>query len=202
MKTNHSFLALAVLASSTFTANAAVIANTLSANNQANLAADAGQTFTTTVLGTENALSTIEIEGPQTAAGPLGPFTLQLFTDADGDHMTWGLGTLLASSDSQTFTAGATEISTFTFASQPVLLDNTPYAFVFTDGSGTPVEARFGLTNASAITDGTLFGGGAQQFGDAFDTAMRITTVNPVPEPSSALLTGLSALALLRRHRK
>lgn len=201
MKTNSLFI-LTALAASSIAANGAVIVNTLAANNQANLAADAGQTFTTNILGLENALSTIEIEGPQSAAGPLGPFTLELYTDTDGDHSTWDPGALVASSDTQTFTAGGATISTFTFASQPVLADSTPYAFVFTDGAGTRVEARFGLTNATAISDGTLFGGGAQQFGNAFDTAMRITTVEPIPEPSSALLAGVGALAFLRRRRK
>jgi hypothetical protein len=202
MKMNHySLIALVI---SAFSANAAVIVNTLPANNQANLDPDVGQTFTTTVLGAENALSTIEIEGPQTSVGtdPLGPFTLELWTDADGDHSTWGTGTLLASSDSQSMVAGGATITTFIFASQPVLSDSTVYAFTYTDGSGTRVAARMGLTNATAISDGTLFGGGTQQFGNAFDTAMRITTVAPVPEPSSSLLAGIAGLALLRRRRK
>jgi len=189
---------LALLVTTSLAANAAVIYDTLPANNQANLAADAGQTFTTSVLGAENALSTIEIEGPQ-SGGLADAITIQLWTDLDGDHSTWGTGSLLATSDSQVLSDGA--ISTFTFQDQPILSDATPYAFVFTDGSGTRVGARTGLTNAAAISDGTLFGGGTQQFGDAFDTAMRITTVNAVPEPSSALLAGLSALALLRRRK-
>jgi len=104
MKINRYSLALAALATSSFAANAAVIIDTLPANNQANLAADAGQTFTTGILGSENALTTIEIEGPQ-ATGAVGPFTLELWTDADGDHSTWGTGSLIATSDSQTFTA-------------------------------------------------------------------------------------------------
>ncbi|MFT6178232.1 MAG: hypothetical protein ACJAQT_004041 [Akkermansiaceae bacterium] len=201
---NSKYTSIAILAGTALVANAAVIVNTLPANNQANLNADAGQTFTTTVLGAENALSTIEIEGPQSANGtdPMGPFTLELHTDLDGDHSTWGTGSLIASSDSQTFTAGGATISIFTFASQPVLADSTPYAFVFTDGLGTRVNARWGLTNATAISDGTLFGEGEQVFGNAFDSAMRITTVAPVPEPSSALLVALSGLALLRRRRR
>lgn len=202
MKINRN--SLVILATSALASHGAVIVNTLPANNQANLNADAGQTFTTTVLGAENALATIEIEGSQTNPGgtsPLGPFTLELWTDADGDHATWGTGSLIASSDSQTFTAGGATISTFTFASQPILADSTPYAFVFTDGSGTRVDARMGLTNASAITDGTLFGGGTQQFGNAFDMAMRITTVAPIPEPSTSLLALVAGFGLLRRRR-
>jgi hypothetical protein len=194
---------LATLAAGTLAAPAAVIVNTMPANNQANLNADAGQTFTTTALGAENALASIEIEGPQATNGldPLGPFTLELYTDADGNHATWGTGTLLGSSDSQSMIAGGQSITTFTFASLPVLSDNTPYAFVFTDGSGNRVPARMGLTNATAITDGTLFGGGVQQFGNAFDMAMRINTVNPIPEPSSALLAMVSTALLIRRRR-
>lgn len=199
---NARYTSIAFFAGIAVAANAAVIVSTLPANNQANLEADAGQTFTTTLLGAENALSTIEIEGPQTAAGPLGPFSLELWTDADGDHATWGTATLLATSDSQSLVAGTATVSTFTFASQPVLTDSTPYAFVFTDGSGTRVAARIGLTNATAITDGTVFGGGVQQFGNAFDSAMRITTVVPVPEPSAMLMAALSGVLLLRRNRK
>lgn len=196
-------LLLVTLAAGTLAAPAAVIVNTLPANNQANLNPDAGQTFTTSVLGAENALATVEIEGPQTTNGsdPLGPFTLELYTDADGNHATWGTGTFLGASDSQSMVAGGQTITTFTFASLPVLSDNTPYAFVFTDGSGNRVAARMGLTNATAITDGTLFGGGVQQFGNAFDMAMRITTVNPIPEPSSALLAMVSTALLIRRRR-
>jgi len=190
---------LVVLALSPLAANAAVIVDTLPANNQANLTADAGQTFTTSALGAENALSTIEIEGPQ--AGATGTaFTLELWTDVDGDHSTWGTGVLLGTSDAQVFSNNA--IATFTFASQPVLSDSTVYAFTYTDGSGTRILARMGLTNASAIADGTLFGGGTQQFGDAFDTAMRINTVASIPEPSSIFLSGLGALALLMRRRR
>ena len=190
---------LVVLAISSVAANAAVIVNTLPANNQANLNPDAGQTFTTSVLGAENALSTIEIEGPQAGATSTA-FTLELWTDVDGDQSTWGTGTLLGTSDAQVFSNGT--IATFTFASQPVLSDSTVYAFTYTDGAGTRILARMGLTNATAISDGTLFGGGTQQFGDAFDTAMRITTVASIPEPSTSLLAGLAGLALLRRRRR
>lgn len=190
-----------LLAASSLAGSAAVIVSTLPANNQANLQPDAGQTFTTAVLGSENALSTIEIEGPQASIGsdPLGPFTLELYTDADGDHATWGTGTLVGTSDSQSMVAGGATLSTFTFSALPVLNDSSVYAFVFTDGAGTRVPARFGLTNATAISDGTLFGGGTQQFGNAFDTAMRITTV--VPEPSTSVMALLAGLALCRRRR-
>lgn len=198
MKLTTSFALLACLCTS---GQAAVIVTTLPANNQANLQPDAGQTFTTTVLGSENALSTIEIEGPQATEGgdPMGPFVLELWTDGDGDHATWDPGTLLASSDSQSMTAGGATLSTFSFATLPVLADSTPYAFVFTDGAANNVAARFGLTDASDIADGTLFGGGTQQFGNNFDTAMRITTV--IPEPTTSLLALLSAFSLLRRRR-
>ena len=199
---NIKHYSLITLTISAFSANAAVIVNTLPANNQANMSPDAGQTFTTATLGAENALSTIEIEGPQAAGAAMGPFTLELWTDIDGDHSTWGTGTLLGTSDSQSFVAGTATLTTFTFASQPVLSDSTVYAFTYTDGSGTRVLARMGLTNATPIADGTLFGGGTQQFGDAFDTAMRITTVATIPEPSTSLLAGIAGLALLRRRRK
>jgi hypothetical protein len=192
----------------TLSAKSDVIVDTLPANDQANLSADAGQTFTTGFLGAENALATIEIEGPQ-ASNPgdaLGPFTLELWTDADGNHATWGTGTFVASSDSQSMVTGGATLTTFGFESLPVLTDSSVYAFVFTDGNGTRVPARFGLTNASAISDGTIFSGGAQAFNDAFDTAMRITTVSSVseiPEPTSIfVLSGILGVSFGMRRRK
>jgi len=156
-------------------AMADTVVSTTPANNQANLSADAGQTFTTGTLS-DTTLNRIQIEGPQTAAGPLGPFTLELYTDTDGDHGTWDPGTLLGSSTSATLIAGAASLTSFDFLSLPTLSSNTVYAFTYTDGAGSRVTARTGLTNATAISNGTLFSGGAQAFGDAFDTAMVIST--------------------------
>ena len=191
------------LALTTVPGQATLIVDTLPANNQANLTADAGQTFTTPIsLGAENLLSTIAIEGPQTdpgGASPLGPFVLELWTDTDGNSGTWDPGVLLGASDSQSIVAGGATMTTFTFASQPVLSDNTVYAFTYTDGAGTRVNARMGLTNATAIPDGSLFSVGGQVFSDAFDTAMQVTTV--IPEPSSLALVGLASVLLFVRRR-
>jgi hypothetical protein len=70
---------------------------------------------------------------------------------------------------------------------------------LYTDGAGLAIGSRNGLTNATAIADGTLFSAGGQVFSDAFDTAMRITTI---PEPSTSSLFALAGLVLLRRRRK
>lgn len=171
--------ALAVTCTSSSSVSADIVANTLPANNQANLAADAGQTFTTGSL-TESGLGSIEIEASQASAGEfLGPFTLELYTDVDGDHSTWDPGSLVATSTAGTFVPGAGNITTFNFGGE-MLSGNTVYGFTYTDGEGTRIGARMGLTNATAISDGTLFSGGNQVFGDAFDTAMRIITGAPV----------------------
>lgn len=178
--------------------HADIIVDTLPANNQANLNPDVGQTFTTGVLS-GNLLSTIEIEGPQVIrdGDPTGPFTLELWSDTDGDHSTWDPGVLIATStNSESMFEGL--ITTFLFSNE-VLSDNTVYGFTYTDGAGTRVAARMGLTNATAITDGTLFHEGAQVFSDAFDTAMRVTTV---PAPASIVLPGVLGLAAFGRRRR
>jgi len=175
-----------------------IVVDTLPANNQANLNADAGQTFTTGAL-TLKGLGTIEIEGPQSGASGT-VFGLELWTDTDQNHSTWDPGTLLATATNTSAFSNGT-ITTFNFSGE-ALADNTVYGFTYTDGAGNRILARMGLTNANAISNGTLFGGGSQQFGDAFDTAMRITTIRAIPEPSSIALIGVGLLGLVVRRRR
>ncbi|XAL98878.1 PEP-CTERM sorting domain-containing protein [Phycisphaeraceae bacterium D3-23] len=181
-------------------ASGAVIVDTLPANNQANLSADAGQTFTTGSLGAETNLATIVIEGPQgQASGAVLDYALALFVDTDGDHGTWDPGAVLGTSQFDSVVVGGATTTAFNF-SGVTLADNTVYGFQYVDAGGNAVDgARMGLTNATAISDGTLFSAGGQVFGDAFDTAMQVRTT--VPEPGSLALIGLGSLALLRRRR-
>ena len=90
-----------------------IVVDTLPANNRANLTAEAGQTFTTGLLGAEHSLLAIEIESASTGnvSDPQGPFVLEVWTDTDGDFATWDPGTLVASSLNQTsFVAGFTSV--------------------------------------------------------------------------------------------
>jgi hypothetical protein len=189
-----------------------IVADSTPANDRADLQPAAGQTFTTGVLGENNLLLSIEIQGPRDAPGathPLGPFYLEVWTDTDGDFQTWDPGTLVgASLEANSIQVGdgvnPGPLSMWTF-DRPTLADNAVYAFTYTapDGSGTLVAARMGLTNVEGIRleDGALFSGGVQPFGGVYDTSMRITTT-VIPEPSAALLllAGGAGLAALRRR--
>lgn len=190
----RSLLTLVLAALSATAADAAIIVDSLPANNQANLTAAAGQTFTTGSLGGDTTLASIEIEGPQGPATDMVlTYALALYTDSDQDHGTWDPGTLLGTSQVDTVVVGGATLTSFDFSGIS-LADNTVYAFKYVDAVGADVNsARMGLTNATALSDGTLFSAGSQVFGDAFDTAMRITTV---PEPGSLAAFGLAAMAL------
>lgn len=178
---------------------ATIVVDTLPANNQANLTLEAGQTFTTGSLGGDITLASIEIEGPRTTVpGESLTFALALHVDTDQNHSTWDPGTLLGTSQVDTVVAGGGILTIFNF-SGVTLDDNTVYAFKYVDAGGNAIGARMGLTNATAISDGSLFSAGGLVFNDAFDTAMRITTV---PEPAAVLLlgTGLAGVVALRRR--
>ncbi|MCA9240542.1 MAG: PEP-CTERM sorting domain-containing protein [Planctomycetales bacterium] len=194
-------LTLALAALLVGAADAVTVVDTLPANNQANLTAEAGQTFTTSSLGGATTLASIEIEGPQGPANNMIlTYALALYADGDQDHATWDPGALLGTSQLDTVVVGGATLTSFNFSGVS-LADNTVYAFKYVDTGGSAVNfARMGLTNANAISDGTLFSAGGQVFGDAFDTAMRITTV---PEPGSLAAFGLGVLAMfVRRGRR
>lgn len=203
MKLKYTF---AILAATALGANAAVVVSTSSSGGgaQANLVLT--QTFTSGSLGTETLLSTIGIYGPSsTPNGTLGPFTVELYLDADSDPLTQGLGTLVASSTNTITFASTGNVQEIANFSGGILTDNTVYALIFTSGTpGTPVSARVGLNGATPGgilgTSGALFDGASLPFSNQYELAFNVNTI-AIPEPSAALLGSFGLLTLLRRRR-
>jgi MYXO-CTERM domain-containing protein len=201
------FLSIAILAASSFAANAATVVVSTTrggSGDQANMSSQAGQTFTTSTLGSDTQLSSIDLVGPNTGVGadPLGPFTVKVWTDTDGDATTWDPGSLVASSISTIVIPTGNGNVTANFSSG-TLADNTVYAFSFASGATDHATFRMGLTasatNGPLGTSGKLFHlGGNPSFGDNRELAFTVTTV---PEPATGLL-GLAALGLVLRRRR
>ena len=202
MKILRSLLAVTATLSLASATQAAIIIDTTPANNQANLAAPAGQTFTTATLGTNNLLDSITIITASLvgAGDPIGPFTLKLFTDTDGNFATWDPGTEVAASTNSASLPAGNQSVTFNFALD-TLSDSTVYAMSFSSGGSDNVAFRAGLTNANTISNGALFSSGTQPFAGTFDLSFQ---VNAVPEPATAslaLLPLVTAAAFLRRRQ-
>jgi hypothetical protein len=202
MKILRSLLAVTATLSLASATQAAIIIDTTPANNQANLAAPAGQTFTTATLGTNNLLDSITIITASTVGGgdPIGPFTLKLFTDTDGNFATWDPGTEVAASTNSASLPAGNQSVTFNFALD-TLSDSTVYAMSFSSGGSDNVAFRAGLTNANTISNGALFSSGTQPFAGTYDLSFQ---VNAVPEPATAslaLLPLVTAAAFLRRRQ-
>lgn len=202
MKILRSLLAVTATLSLASATQAAIIIDTTPANNQANLAAPAGQTFTTATLGTNNLLDSITIITASTVGGgdPIGPFTLKLFTDTDGNFATWDPGTEVAASTNSASLPAGNQSVTFNFALE-TLSDSTVYAMSFSSGGSDNVAFRAGLTNANTISNGALFSSGTQPFAGTYDLSFQ---VNAVPEPATAslaLLPLVTAAAFLRRRQ-
>jgi|GEM_PF-1631813 len=202
MKILRSLLAVTATLSLASATQAAIIIDTTPANNQANLSAQAGQTFTTATLGTNNLLDSITIITASLvgAGDPIGPFTLKLFTDTDGNFATWDPGTEVAASTNSASLPAGNQSVTFNFALD-TLSDSTVYAMSFSSGGSDNVAFRAGLTNANTISNGALFSSGTQPFAGTFDLSFQ---VNAVPEPATAslaLLPLVTAAAFLRRRQ-
>ena len=202
MKILRSLLAVTATLSLASATQAAIIIDTTPANNRANTDAQAGQTFTTGALGTDNLLDSITIITASLvgAGDPIGPFTLKLFTDTDGNFATWDPGTEVAASTNSASLPAGNQSVTFNFALD-TLSDSTVYAMSFSSGGSDNVAFRAGLTNANTISNGALFSSGTQPFAGTFDLSFQ---VNAVPEPATAslaLLSLVTAAAFLRRRQ-
>ena len=184
-----------------------VIFDTTPVNNQANLTASAGQTFTTpdaATLGAEAFLKEITQFGPTSTAGGF-TYAMELYEDLDQDPATWGLGTLLASTGEQTI--GINQSGVFDFTPFAVELNpDTVYALRYVNAFGQPINVLIGLRGGNDLlgaAQGSLFSNGATPFSNGFDSAMVITMYNAVPEPGAFGIIGLLGLigtAVIRRR--
>lgn len=199
---------LALLIAGVGTSHAATIIDTtgLTPVNQANFGTGTASnlntgvafTFTTGVLGTENILASIGIEGPQTGANS-STLTIELWSDTDNDSATLG-GSLLATSTTTGVTLSNNTVSVFNF-SPFTLSDNTVYTAHIVSSGATRI-GLVGMTSTDILPNSRNFNNGALVFGgtapNGIDASFNVVTV---PEPSAALLGGLGLLALLRRRR-
>jgi hypothetical protein len=204
MKILRSLLAFTATLSLASATQAAIIIDTTPANNRANMSTQAGQTFTTGTLGTDNLLDSITIITASLvgAGDPIGPFTLKLFTDTDGNFATWDPGTEVAASTNSASLPAGNQSVTFNFALD-TLSDSTVYVMSFNNGTSDHAAFRAGITNAAGVvlTDGALFSSGTQPFAGTYDLSFQ---VNAVPEPATAslaLLPLVTAAAFLRRRQ-
>ena len=182
---------LATIMLSAASMQAAIVVQTVrgGAGDQANLSATdpteflgAGQTFTSGVLGLETLLSSVDLVMPNTVGGdPLGPFTIEIWTDFDNDATTFDPDTLVASSVNQITIVGGNVTLTANFNSGN-LADNTVYLLSFNDGVNNHSSFRMGLTANTGPggplgSTGKLFqNGGDPAFGDNRELAFTVTT--------------------------
>ena len=144
-----------------------VIFDTLPRNDQANLSADAGQTWMTHALGGARQLDTIEV-ATRAAGAHGGSVYLAVYgNDASGgDAANWILGNLVALSVNTQDMSRNGVVNTFRFSLEP-LLDNTRYLYAFVDAftngvaTGVGVRLNTGTSEARAYDAGGLaFAGG------------------------------------------
>lgn len=210
MKLNSILFTLGALAAASLTVNATTtIVDSTSATpvNQANFATGtasslgtgAAWTFTTGILGADNVLGSIGLEGRQ-AGQNTNVLTLELWSNPAGNSATLDLANaaLLGTSTNSTALAVDT-VGNFLF-SGITLTDNTVYS-VHVVGT-TPGFGLVGTTTTDVVPNSRMFQSGALVFGGTAPNGIDASfNVVAVPEPSAALLGGLGMLALLRRRR-
>ncbi|MFC4991274.1 PEP-CTERM sorting domain-containing protein [Rubritalea tangerina] len=187
---------------------AALIFDTLPINNSGQ-SDNLGQSFTTGILGAENILNTIVLQGATNAGSGTEDFnaTLRIYADLSGDHTDWNQGALLASSDTQAVSLGNNTTFTFSGLNAITLNDNTVYLIEFDDGSTSNARLAFGSDPGTlGSSGGEAFrfidsGAGTASVLSGNDFALQINTT-AVPEPSSTALLGLAGLSLLLRRRR
>ena len=202
---------LAALAATTLAASAVttIIDSTgLTPVNQANfstataangLGTGAAWTFTTGVLGVDNKLQSIGLEGRQSGQNA-NVYTLELWSNPANNSATLDIANAVKLATSTNSTAlSINTVGVFTF-SPLTLTDNQVYT-VRVLGT-TPGFGLVGVTSTNLVPNSRMFSNGALVFGgtapNGIDASFNVVTV---PEPSAALLGGLGMLALLRRRR-
>jgi hypothetical protein len=171
----------------------------LATGTASNLATGAAWTFTTGVLGTDNLLSSIGLEGRQSGQGAQ-VLTLELWSNPANNSGTLDIANavlLATSTNSSALTVNT--VSDYLF-SGVTLANNTVYS-VHVVGT-TPGFGLVGTTTTDLVPNSRLFQNGAFVFGgtapNGIDSSFRVVTV---PEPASALLGSIGVLALLCRRR-
>lgn len=205
MKLLSTLLAIAVTTAMASAATVVVSVPRGGSGDQANFRVNSGQTFTTGALGADTLLSSITFVGPSAVVGsdPLGPFTVKIWVDTDGDATTWDPGSLVAAS-TQTITLAGDNTSVTASFNSGILSDETVYLISFSSGGNDHVAFRMGLSTSEPTgplgNSGKLFDNmGSPGFGDNRELAFTVTTI---PEPASMLLSGIGLLALFRRQRR
>ena len=153
------------------------IFNTLPGNDNANFAADCGQTWMTGNLGSVNRLKSIEVATRASGAAG-GDVYLAVYQNSatNGTAASWIPGDLVAvSQNSQNMSTNGV-VNTFNF-NGVTLSDNSRYLYMFVDDAINGVSVGTGVRLNSGTSEQGAYATGGLVFAGAHTMASRITTI-------------------------